>query len=246
MKNDGTDPNATLGCSAIYEDGKKKEKGTEWCHPEKVECEGEVVESQPCPEPDKLPMAICVCHTAKPCPVHLKLNLKYTTKGCDPHPCITSIPPDLGCVPIRAGVGKWDGGIPRWTAACLKDCDLEVWHERYPHETTPFSASQGQSTLDLNTHPEHTTNLQVIADYVPRQINVREFFALAVKMYETGMCVSKGVNPNSLELGYVQAEDGSMMISIISKGVAVGTGVALIPQTDDMGNVIGMMLPPPA
>lgn len=223
-------------------------KPTEWCNPTTIDCPNEIVPSEPCPEPEKTPVEICTCHTAKACPIHLKLGLTFTQKGCDKHPCIASIPPDLGCAPIKAGVGKWDGGVPAWMNACLTGCDLEVWKAKNPGEA-PFLMDNFQSLLDLNTNPEHTTNLHVIgSDYVPRQINAREFFALAVKMYETGMCVSGGVNPNSLGLNYVTAEDGTMMLGIVSNTpsgpVAVGSGMALVPHLADDGSVEGYMLPP--
>lgn len=222
-----------------------EEHGTEWCNPDTIELKGDIKESAPCPEPEKTPAEICCCHTKKPCPVHLKLSLKYDKAECDKHPCIASIPPNLGCIPISAGVGKWDGGVPHWMEACLKGCDLKVWQAKYPHRTRAIM-SQGQSLLDLDTNPESTSNLQVIgSNYVPRQINIREFMALAVKMYETGMCLSGGVNPNELELGYVQAEDGSLMLGIISDGAAVGNGLALTTTTDANGNITGVSLPLP-
>lgn len=200
----------------------------QWCSPETVDLgDHSIGESEPCEEPELEPKEICSCHTEKECPVHLKLGLTYQTKGCDKHPCIDSIPPNLGCIPIHAGVGQWDGGVPSWLHACTTGCELEVLEAKNPYFLKRIMP-QGESLMDLNTHPEHTTNLWVMRDTMPQRINMREFLALSVKMYKTGMKVSKGVDPSSLELGYVTAADGSVMLSIISEGAAVGNGLALV------------------
>ena len=219
---------------------------TVWCSPTKVKNPNSLLNpSQPCPVPEKTPADICCCKSDKPCPVHLEGSMTFTQEGCDPHPCVDSIPPNLGCVPVRAGVGLWDGGVPAWMNACITGCELEKLQECYPYHEQ-FIMSQGESLLDLDTNPEGTTNLQVIGNGIPRQINIREFYALAVKMYETGRAVTGGVNPDTLSLGYVKAADGTMSLSIISEGLAVGQGLALVTTKDADGKITAVNLPLPA
>ena len=218
---------------------------TEWCEPETIDLgDHEIGEPDPCPEPCPEPVEICCCHTEKPCPVHLKLRLSYTKKGCDKHPCIDSIPPNLGCIPIKAGVGQWDGGVPAWTHACTTGCELEVLEAKHPN-FKKYIVPQGETLLDLNTHPEQNTRLLVHRGHTGQPINLREFIALSVKMYKTGMVSSGGVDPNSLGLNYAQAADGTMMLAIVADGVAVGSGMALVPVlAADGTTVTGYMLPP--
>ena len=235
------------GCGCENEGCTQDKTCMTWCEPETINLgDHEIGESDPCPEPEKTPLEICCCHTEAPCPVHLKLNLCYTKKGCDKHPCIESIPPNLGCIPIKAGIGQWDGGVPAWTHACTTGCELEVLEAKHPN-FRKFIVPQGETLLDLNTHPEQTTRLMVHRGHTGQPINLREFIALSVKMYKTGMASSGGVNPDSLGLNYVQALDGTMMLSIVADGAAVGEGMALVPVLAADGvTVTGYMLPPAA
>ena len=234
------------GCNDCTET-KPCPKNTKWCAPEEHDLGPHVIgESDPCPEPEKMPVELCCCHTHKPCPVHLKLGLCYTKKGCDKHPCIDSIPPNLGCIPICAGVGQYDGGVPAWTNACAEGCDWDILQAKYPH-VKKYIVPQGETLLDLNTHPEQTTRLHVHRGHTGQPINLREFLALSVKLFKTGMKLTNTVDPNSLSLNYVTAADGTMMLAIVSDGAAVGTGMALVPQyAADGTTVIGYLLPPAA
>jgi len=221
-------------------------KDTEWCDPDKIDLgKGAVSESEPCPEPEKEEIDTCCCCTPEPCPIHLKGEMTFEAKGCDPHPCISSIPPNLGCIPVKVGVGEWDGGVPEWMHACTEGCDLEVLMAKDPF-FKKFVMAQGASLLDLDTNTESTTSLSVMAGMTGRQINIREFMSLAVKMYETGRALSGGINPDTLSLGYIQAQDGSLALSLLSDGVAVGTGLALVTETDPTtGNITSVSLPVP-
>lgn len=221
------------------------DKDTAWCNPVKAALpEGGLNPSEPCPPPEKTPVEICTCASDVPCMVHLEGIMTYEAKGCEPHPCISSIPPDLGCVPVTVGVNAWDGGVPRYANACLDGCDLEVAQAVNPF-FKKYVASQGETTLDLDTNPEGTTNLQVIANGIPRQINFREFMGLAVKLFELGSKVSGGLTVDSISLGYVKATDGSLGLSVINNGVAVGQPLALDVTKDAAGEITEVKLPLP-
>lgn len=234
------------GCTDCT-DTKPCKKNPEWCEPETVDLGDHVIgESDPCPQEEAYPAEICCCHTEEECPVHFKMNLSYTKKGCDKHPCIVSIPPNLGCIPIMAGVGMWDGGVPAWTEACTTGCELEVLQAKHPN-FKKYVVPQGETLLDLNTHPEQNTRLLVHRGHTGQPINLREFIALAVKMFRVGMKSTGTVDPNTLGLNYVQALDGSMMLGIVADGVAIGEGMALVPVLAADGTTItGYMLPPVA
>jgi len=199
-----------------------------------------------CVKPELQPVQVCDVEEPceeKPC----KPELKTEDVGCKwlPESCTPSTPPAISCAPVNPGFCQWDGGVPRWTLNCLDDCDERIANALNLKQYVQY---EWDHVLDLSTHPEITSLLQVRNNGVVNPITEMQFIALAIKLARLANAYDANpeiVNENNLGLGYVKMKDGSYALSVTHKGFAVGSPLPVVVTKDDQGNIISTTLPNP-
>jgi hypothetical protein len=197
-------------------------------------------------EPQDCAIEVCPPPIDEPCP-EVMPTLVTDDVGCKWYPevCLPSQPPAIPCAPVNSGFCRWDGGVPRWTNSCLDECDKRIADVLGELE---YKQDDWSHVLDLSTHPEINTQLQVRTNKLQGDIKPMQFLALAAKLATLANmmdAVPEQVNENNMGIAYVKLDDGSYALSATHKGKAVGTPLPLVTTTDADGNVTGVSLPLP-
>ena len=202
-----------------------------------------LINPPPCP-PAPEPAVVTEAPIAPKCDEAPPLPEPFFIEKCLPCDwsavCTPSTPPEIGCPPIVAGWGGYDGGIKEWFKLSHDKCNSVVPYDQY----------DWHSTLDLVSHSEHITELMIRYDGNLRQINEMEFRTLAARMATLGVTLgllapSTAVpDPTAMGLKVIYGNEGQAALTMTYNDQPIGTPLPLAAMLGVDGKIKGFVIPP--